>query len=820
MTHPAWYSIFKRETAAYFDSPVAAIFLLIFSGLAGGLFMTTFFLVNQAEMRFFFDLLPWLLSIFLSAVTMRAWAEDRRGNTLELLLTFPMKTAALVIGKFLAALLFYIAALATTFFIPVMLFTLGNPDFGQIGAAYLGAFGLGALFLAGGFFISGFCRDQIVAFVITVLFCLGLHLLGQNIIAETLDGWVGGFGTWLRMAFGAEPHYSAFTRGVIDFRDIVFFISGAFLLLMLNAFWMDGRARRGFPALFLAVCAFCLGIFIFLNASLTGMSYRADWTAGKIYTMSDSSRKILKKLQAPALVRLYISPRDKMPTAFKTFERDLVNKLDELRLASAGKLKYEVIHMEASNAVDSENAEKTAEVQVTKKGVYPFQVQSVESDQVEVKLIYAAMTLSYLEKPEDIIPQIYPTDLGSLEYKLVSKIYKMTFAKYPKVALVAPYEEKMMNPDTAALLAQLTGGKTPELSRDDQYEILEKILYYEGYPFDRINLSEKQPLTNDYTALFLMEPKSLSSRQKYEINQFLRNGGSVFMAVQNYGFNYVPEGRSISIEAKLDHPQVNDLLSAWGLAVSENLLLDESSETVSVGGGIFAAAIPVKLPLQIRVPPQGVNNKIHMMKDVGSLFYLWGSALHKSKNTPDSLNYTPLFFSSGLSHEIALPPANFMPDDLKLASLLEKGPFPLGMLVEGIFPDAFADKPLPAWEETPDPKAAETAAQEQTKKPEAKPAKLVLVGAASMFQNNLIRGGGHYHFIMNMLDTLTFGDDLVGIRAKHMTDRTMSKITRSEKYIWRILVTFFVPLILIILSVYRLFASARAKQKYLQNLKE
>lgn len=817
MKSASWFSIFKRETAAYFDAPVAVIFLLIFSGLSGGLFMTTFFIMNQAEMRFFFDLLPWLLCIFLSAITMRSWAEDRRGNTLELLLTFPMKTTSLVTGKFCAAIVFYATALATTFLIPVMLFTLGIPDLGQIGAAYVGALLLGSFFMAAGFFISGFCRDQIVAFVIALVFCLGLHLLGQDVVAETLDGWAGGFGTWLRATFGVEPHYAAFVRGMIDLRDVVFFLSGTFLFLMLNSFWMDSRSKRGALGSFLIACAFSFGIFIFLNGALSGVSVRLDWTEGKIYTMADATRKILKKLQAPVVVKLYISPRDKMPTAFKSFERDLVSKLDELRLASGGKLKYEVVHMDAANAVDADQAEKTAEGQVTKKGVYPFQVQSVEADQVEVKLIYAAMTLSYLEKPEDILPQIYPGDLAGLEYKLVSKIYKMTFPQYPRVALVAPYEEKMMSPESMAILAQLTGGKMPEIQRDDQYEILEKILFYEGYPFDRIVLSEKQPLSSDYSALFLLEPKLLSDRQKYEINRYLRGGGSVFMAVQTYGYGYIPENHGLQLEPRLVHPHVNDLLSAWGLSVSENVLLDESNESVTVGGnGIFDASVPVKLPVQIIVPPHGINKKIPMMADASSLFYLWGTALHKVKDSPGSLTYTPLFFSSELSHEITLPEGkSFPPATLVSAKKLEKGPFPLAMLAEGIFPDAFEGKAVPAWEETT---KQEPGTKDQAKT-EPKPGKLILVGASSMFQSNLIRGGGHYHFIMNMLDSLTFGDDLVGIRAKHSVDRSMPKVSRNEKSMWRILVTFFVPFILLVLSAYRLFAISRTKQKYLQSLK-
>ncbi|HCM43294.1 MAG TPA: hypothetical protein DIS66_08310 [Candidatus Omnitrophica bacterium] len=819
MKSSGWQAIFRRETTAYFGSPVATIFLMIFSGLSGGLFMTAFFLINQADMRAFFDLLPWLLSIFLAALTMRGWAEDRRGNTLELLLTFPMNTAELVAGKFLAALLFYGVALCSTFLIPVMLFTLGVPDLTQIACSYLGAFFLGAFFIAGGLFISGFCRDQIVAFVLTLLFCLGLYLLGQNIVAETLDGWIAGFGTALRAALGAEPHYAVFVRGVIDFRSVLFFISGAGLLLLLNAFWMDTRARKKAVPFFLGACVFCFGIFIFLNSALRPISLRADLTDGKIYTLADSSVKILKKLAGPALIKLYLSPSDKMPTAFKSLERDLISKLDELKLASGGKVKYEVVHMEASNALDSEQAENTAEGQVTKKGVYPFQVQSVESDQVELKLIYSAMTISYLEKPEDIIPQIYPGDLGGLEYKLISKLYKMTFEKYPKIAFVAPMEERAMNSETAALLAQLMGGEMPELQKEDHYEVLARVLQYEGYPFDRIALSEAQPLTQEYSALFLIEPRLLSARQKYEVNRYLRGGGSVFMAVQNQEYTYVPEGRQIKIEPKLKNPQVNDLLSHWGLSVSDSMLLDENHETVSIGaGGPFDVSIPLKLPIHVLVPPQGIHSNVSMMDEVGSLFYLWGSAVEKLANFPAELTYRPLFSSSAQSHLSALPEtAQISFAELREAKVLKTGPFDLGVMVEGVFPDAFAGKLVPKWSED-ESAGSETKPEELEKSGEAKPGKLILTGAATLLQNNLMRGSGHYHLAMNVLDTLTFGDDLIGVRAKRMVDRAMPKISRQEKLVWRLLVTFFVPLILAVLSLYRFVAASREKQRYLKSL--
>ena len=127
---------------------------------------------------------------------------------------------------------------------------------------------------------------------------------------------------------------------------------------------------------------------------------------------------------------------------------------------------------------------------------------------------------------------------------------------------------------------------------------------------------------------------------------------------------------------------------------------------------------------------------------------------------------------------------------------------------------------MPEWDEAA-PQKQEAGTKEQVVESttfEAKPGKLILVGAATMFQNNLIKGAGHYHFIMNMLDSLTFGEDLVGIRAKHVVDRAMPKISRGEKQMWRLITTFFVPFILIVLSAYRLLASTRAKQKYLRTL--
>ena len=149
--------IFKREFRTYFYSPIAYVFSIIFIILNNSLFMFHFFFYGNADMRNFFSSLPLILGlIFIPAISMRLWSEENKLGTVELLLTLPMKTEHIVLGKFLASFVFYLIALAGTLIIPIVLLFLGSPDFGPIVGGYFGAFFLGAFFLSVGIFISYF----------------------------------------------------------------------------------------------------------------------------------------------------------------------------------------------------------------------------------------------------------------------------------------------------------------------------------------------------------------------------------------------------------------------------------------------------------------------------------------------------------------------------------------------------------------------------------------------------------------------------------------------------------------------------------------
>ncbi len=233
--------IFRREFGGYFNSPIAYIFVIVYLLLNAGFFMSAFFLNGEASLRPFFENLPLFNIFFLPAVTMGLWANDQQGGTFELLMTLPMKSWKVVVGKYLAALAFYVIALACTFMLPLMVAVLGNPDIGAMISGYLGAILLGALYLALGLFISGLFKEQIAAFIVTSVVCIFLLIMGNDSMAATIDGLISGFGSFLRDNIAFAAHWNSLQRGVIDFGSVLYFTTVPALFLVLNTWSLERR---------------------------------------------------------------------------------------------------------------------------------------------------------------------------------------------------------------------------------------------------------------------------------------------------------------------------------------------------------------------------------------------------------------------------------------------------------------------------------------------------------------------------------------------------------------------------------------------------
>jgi ABC-2 type transport system permease protein len=237
-------TITKRELGAYFSSPLAYVFIIIFLLLSGifTFLFGGFFERGQASLTLpFFVWHPWFYLFLVPAVAMRLWAEERRLGTIELLLTMPITAWQAIVGKFLASWLFLGLALALTFPIWLTVNYLGDPDNGVIFAAYLGSWLMAGAYLAVSCITSAMTRTQVVSFIVSVVICLVLILIGIPVVMETVSGWIGSFLANLLGSFSFLTRFEGFQKGVLDSRDVIFFLSIIVFSLFTTGVILRGR---------------------------------------------------------------------------------------------------------------------------------------------------------------------------------------------------------------------------------------------------------------------------------------------------------------------------------------------------------------------------------------------------------------------------------------------------------------------------------------------------------------------------------------------------------------------------------------------------
>ncbi len=230
--------IFKRELGSYFSTPIAAVFLVIFLLLSGTFtfYLGNFFGRGQADLRSFFEFHPWLYLVLIPALAMRLWAEERKSGTVELLFTLPVSLTEVVLAKFLASWCFTALALALTFPMWVTVNILGDPDNGVIFAAYLGSLLMAGAFLSIGSCMSALTKNQVIAFVVSVVVSLGFVLSGFPMVLDVVSGWAPHALVTLISSFSFLTRFDAISKGVFDLRDLVYFLS-------LMAFWLFATAQ-------------------------------------------------------------------------------------------------------------------------------------------------------------------------------------------------------------------------------------------------------------------------------------------------------------------------------------------------------------------------------------------------------------------------------------------------------------------------------------------------------------------------------------------------------------------------------------------------
>ncbi len=569
--------------------------------------------------------------------------------------------------------------------------------------------------------------------------------------------------------------------------------------------------RRKFRITFGISTVLLLAIAVFVTSILGNLSgARLDLTSDKLFTMSPAAAKILGELKVPVQVKFFITPVEKMPTDLKNLERDITDKLRGYERVSGGMLQFALF-----NPQNDEELQNT----LTAKGIRPFQVQSVERDEIGVKLVWSAMTIAYKDYPEEIIPQVLPQSLNNLEYDLISRVFRLTNEEKPKVAVYAP--PRAVNQQLAMMYLQ-QGMQPP--APQDVHQSLRQLLSQEHFEVVPIDLTRDSTIPADAAVLLVINPAELDDRQAFEINRALSNGMPTILAVQNHIYDYAPAARGgFTMSGVGQSSGLESMLEQFGVTVMKDHFFDQSLQvlniprTANLGGLRFQTSEPVRSPIQILVTETQMSSESALTNRIGNLLYLWGTplALNNSELARQQLTATTLMTSSDRCwtepyNDGVVPGSYFNANNKEILP-----PQLLAVLVEGEFPDTFADRTVPDWPQaTPPPGEEEEAPAPPTPDVVAPLAptsnKLLVVGCAKMFDDDIIQAGQNALLLLNAVDALVHGDDLISIRAKMLTQRVIKPVVDSNKFIYRIFVVGLVPVIIAAFGIAR--AAVRRKE--------
>jgi len=381
--------IARKEFGGFFASPAAFLFLGAFLAVTLFVFfwVETFFARNIADVRPLFQWMPVLLVFLVAALTMRAWSEERRAGTLETLLTSPVRPLQLVLGKFLAGLALVAVALLLTLPLPLTVAVLGPLDWGPVVGGYLAALFLAASYVAIGLYMSARTDNPIVALILTVVVCGVFYLIGSQLLTSLFGHGVGG----VLALLGSGSRFDSITRGVLDLRDLYYYLSIVGVFLALNLFSLERLRWAGNPAskthrqwgwlVGLAAANFIAG-----NLWLAPVGWaRADITQGHIYSLSDATRQYLAQLQEPLLIRGYFSA--KTHPLLAPLVPQLHDLLEEYAVAGKGRVQVEFVDPHEDQSIEEEAA--------SKYGIQPVPFEMASKYQASVVNSYFDILVAY-----------------------------------------------------------------------------------------------------------------------------------------------------------------------------------------------------------------------------------------------------------------------------------------------------------------------------------------------------------------------------------------------------------------------------------------
>ena len=559
-------AIFKREFKAYFDSPVAYVFLVAFLVLVGFLTfgIAMFYERRQADLAPFFFWHPWVYLLLVPAATMGTWADERRAGTAEILLTLPMTTMRALAGKFLAAWAFVSVGLALTFPVAATAGYLGSPDWGVVLCGYLGSFLLAGAATAIGVFASTLSRSAVVGFVVSFVLVFALLIVGFDPVTTAVAKW----GVPSALVDGVAAcslltHFSALQRGVVDAGDVGYYLGVVAVALAAAKTVADGRrgASRGAVALVAFAAAVAAAVAI-----LSALPLRADLTADGFYTLSGGSKAVLAKLDRDVTLKLYASTSAAdMPMQLKSYAERVENLLRECERASNGRLVLEVYDPKPDS-----DAEEWAQ----RYGIEPQAVNPFGSP------VYFGVAATCGDD-ETTLGALSPRTESTLEYDLMRLVTRVAWPERPVVGVMTSLDGVLgggaANPMAMRSGARQTEGWAAfaELAKD--YEV-------------RQVATTAEAVDDDVKTLVVVHPKNLPDAALCAIDQFVLRGGKLIACVDPFSVKEMISGRQrqnpMMMQAGGDGPStLGALFDAWGVKFDVTKVTADLEAATKLGDG-------------------------------------------------------------------------------------------------------------------------------------------------------------------------------------------------------------------------------------------
>jgi ABC-2 type transport system permease protein len=633
-------AITRKELQGYFGSPMALIFVGTFLAITlfSFFWVETFFARGIADVRPLFRWMPVLMILLVAALTMRQWSEEQRSGTLEVLLTLPVSPAQLVLGKFLAVLALVVVSLGLTLFLPITVSVLGNLDWGPVIGGYLAAILLAGAYAAIGLFVSSRTDNQIVALISTALLCGFLYLLGSGGLADFVGQTAGDA---LR-AMAPGSRFESIQRGVVDLRDMLYYLSlsGVFLALnvlsLLSKRWSQGKGTRPQRR-----AAALTSLLLVLNLALVNVwayplrALRLDLTSGREYTLSQTTRDLLSNLQEPLLIRGYFS--EKTHPLLAPLVPTIRDTLQEYKVASGGMVQLEIV--DPAKEPDKEvEANQTYGIQPT-----PFQIagryeSSIINSYFDILIRYGDQNevLNFQDLIEVEAGGSGQVDvrLRNLEYDLTRSIKKVVYGFQSVDAVLAALKEP------AKLTAYVTPNTLPEalagvpqtiekVASAIQKEAPGKFTYTLVDPDATGSTVSRQRLYE----LYGLQPIALSlfSGQSYYLYMVLEVGGQPQMLSPSGNWSEAEVRTAIESALKRASPgflkvvglwtpseeptqnmygQTQQALETWD-QLRSYLAQEYEVRQVDLAGG----SVPADVDVLVVVAPQGLDDKARFAVD-------------------------------------------------------------------------------------------------------------------------------------------------------------------------------------------------------------